>query len=588
MLRRRNLSVAVVLGLSLALRLWGIGFSGSTPRGRPDEEIWFIEALRFFNPAPLFRSLELGYPEGIVLVFHALLRVQERALTLLHGREVNLACLFAVRPLAVLLPPRLLSAAAGTAACLFTGLTVRRLAPAPDGAGAQDPVVAGRAAVALGALALGCNYLAGREAHFGGTDTLVALGVAAALYLLVRAVQEGPRFLLLAALVAGAGFGLKFSAAGLALPCLVAGVAATMRERAGVLRALGWALASVWAAAAGFALFSARALAHPELLWRSLLGQSDRYDPSGRALYLLDPSAVTPPGWWFHASVTLPAAFGVAGLLAALAGLWLAARRDLRAALVLASAAVGFFALIAPIRLLFVRYASPLCPALAVGVGVVLAWSLQRFGRAGAAVVCAVLLGPPLVRLVQLDLLLARPDTRDEASAYLIAHGGPVVSQGAYAEHVHALEPGALAACSAVLPESLRRAVPVLPADTRDWGALVAAGRAGWPELANEALWRKIGSHQDPLQARYVAQAVSLLECGRRGKPGSARPLDPRWFALEKTFSPGAPACGSYVDLFDSFFVPFSGFAGQERPGPEVLIFRNAAAADSASLPVGQ
>jgi hypothetical protein len=251
------------------------------------------------------------------------------------------------------------------------------------------------------------------------------------------------------------------------------------------------------------------------------------------------------------------------------------ARRDQSAALVVASAAFSFFVLIAPIRLLFVRYALPLCPALAVGVGVVLAWSLQRFGRAGAALCCAVLLGPPLVRLVQLDLLLARPDTRDEASAYLIAHGGPVVSQGAYAEHVHALEPGALAACSAALPEPLRRAVPVLPADTRDWGALVAAGRAGWPELANEALWRKIGSHQDPRQARYVAQAVALLECGRRGKTGRARPLDPRCFSLAKTFSPGAPACGSYVDLFDSFFVPFSSFAGQERPGPEVLIFRN-------------
>jgi hypothetical protein len=212
---------------------------------------------------------------------------------------------------------------------------------------------------------------------------------------------------------------------------------------------------------------------------------------------------------------------------------------------------------------------------LAVGVGVVLAWSLQRFGRASTALLCAALLGPPLVRLVQLDRLLARPDTRDEASEYLIAQGGPVVSQGAYAEHVHALEPGALAACSAALPGPLRRAVPVLPGDTRDWRALVAAGRAGWPELANEALWRKIGSHQDPRQARHVAQATALLECGRRGKAGSARPLDPRCFALEKTFSPGAPACGSYVDLFDSFFVPFSDFAGQERPGPEVLIFRN-------------
>jgi hypothetical protein len=40
-------------------------------------------------------------------------------------------------------------------------------------------------------------------------------------------------------------------------------------------------------------------------------------------------------------------------------------------------------------------------------------------------------------------------------------------------------------------------------------------------------------------------------------------------------FSPGTPLCSSVYDLFDQFYVPYAGFVGVERPGPQVTVYRN-------------
>jgi hypothetical protein len=40
--------LAAILAVGLGLRLWGIGFSASTPVGRPDEEFFAVGALHLF------------------------------------------------------------------------------------------------------------------------------------------------------------------------------------------------------------------------------------------------------------------------------------------------------------------------------------------------------------------------------------------------------------------------------------------------------------------------------------------------------------------------------------------------------------
>ncbi len=589
------LFTASALLLALALRLKGIEFASSTPRGRPDEEIFVTVALNYFAGLPPFSHLPEGWPEGFFFIIHLLERLEGFVLSSWTHVEVNLGCLFAERPLALLLAGRGFSAVMGVAACALTGLSARRLVPTEMRA----------AAPGLGALVLGCNYVAGRDGHFGVSDATLCALIALAVYLLIRALQESPRLWLVACAVAGAAFGIKYSAAGLIAPCATAGFFLVLRERKQGIEKLARSgitalILGPASALVGLFLLSPRSVLHPSELRASLLSHGFRYDTSGHSFEPFDVDAHTPAGWIFHSTVTLPLAFGLIGLALALFGLWLAFRRDREIGITLAVTVLAFFCEVAASRLLFVRYGSPMLPALAIGLTLSLAtvWSralqggpsaaspaLSEAGASpaiarsrvvacvGALALCLLALVPPAVRLVRFDHLLSQDDTRDVAAAWLLAQGptASVSSDGWIAEQVQAVEPGVLDACNRSLPTSLQAAVPKLSSDTRDWRGMVASGRQGWSRLANESQMSKYAT-----PSRFVAQARAVLPCKRLGRQGSARTLDPRCFRDEQVISPGFLSCDATIDPYDSFFAPLTDpLGGMSRGGPEIHIYRN-------------
>jgi hypothetical protein len=567
-------ALAGSLLLTLALRFWGLAFSATAPYARPDEELFIDTGFRYFDRIDPTERLKTGWPDGFFLITHWLQRLEAFALGLIWKPEINLGCLYAVNPVAVAVVPRAFSAVADSLACLFVGLIARRLAPA----GLK------RAALLFGVLALGCNYLAARDAHFAVSDSTLLLAITFALYAMVRALQGDPRWLIGAGAAAGAGFAIKYSAAGLVVPCLVAAVGCWSRAGGKKLPVLLWALAAIGAAVLAFLLLCPNSLTVPGVFWSGLLSHRERYDQNSVRAYLLDPSAELPPGWIFHFTVTLPAAFGVVGLLLALAGLVLTWRSDRWVAAALSASVVVFLLEVATVRVLFVRYAAPMLPALAVGLAVTLTQALSEARRrltewpamALTIAVALVALGPPLLRTAQFDHLLSQPDTRDLASQWLVAQGpdATVFTQGMFVE-LHALEAQALTACEPVVPPWLFRRTPVLPGHYKDWQAFVDGGPSNWIKIAWEAQGRYLhGFGPPPESARFATLSLGVLGCGRYARLEGS-PLDERCFVQEQVFSPGAPACGSYVDLFDSFYVPYSGFKGQERPGPEVRIYRN-------------
>src|SRR5207245_2580451 len=165
--------------------------------------------------------------------------------------------------------------------------------------------------------------------------------------------------------------------------------------------------------------------------------------------FLLDPAADIGPGWWFYATTVLPAAFGWFGLATSLCGVVMAVRRDRLAGSVLAIGAAAFFLPLVTLRAMFARYGSPLAMFLSIGLGVFLGAASTFFhsrargwtAMAASAAIVLAALGPPARRLVQLDRILTRADTRDLASAWLVGRGpdATFVSQGAYAR-IHGLE----------------------------------------------------------------------------------------------------------------------------------------------------
>jgi hypothetical protein len=186
-----------------------------------------------------------------------------------------------------------------------------------------------------------------------------------------------------------------------------------------------------------------------------------------------------------------------------------------------------------------------------------------------------VVFGSPVATAVKFDRLLASPDTRDLASRWVLEQpaGTTAVTEGWFAQ-VYLLSAPDVAACAPEVPRWLNPGVPAMPGGASRWPRVIASGDQGWAAIAHEATDGYIFRHGRREEADLVIGGYSLLPCGIRGRR-EVHPLDPVCWELARTFSPGTPTCESYVDMFDAFWVPFSGFQGYELPGPEIQIFRN-------------
>ena len=491
-------------------------------------------------------------------------------LRLLWGRPVHLACLYAVHPMAVQLWPRVFSALIDVGSCLLVGLTARRLARPEE----RDW------ALSLGILALGCNYLVVRNAHFGVSDSALLFTFCLALYGLVRAVMEGPAFLLLAGAAVGAGFGIKYSAAPWVVPCLV-GLWLCYTRFPDRRRTLFFGAWSVLSALLTFAVFSPNGLLHLGVFFGQRANHAGRYASEGHG-YLIDPGFAAPPGWKFYLSEGFPTAFGGVGFLLALVGVGVIWQRDRAVGLILSAAALCAFAPLINLQALFVRHAQPVIPPLAVGLGLLLAaaFAASRTRKSalwllGSTLLASVALGFPLRRIVEFDRLLSAPDTRDQASQWLLEHGGgPGVSQGWYNE-VHLLDAEGLEACRGQVPPWLWREVPTVTAAPNDWREWMRRGERGWGEIAHRAVDVGTWTIRAREGARYVVAGQGLLPCGRLARAGQDPPLRPPCFQLAASFSPGVSDCGGVMDVYDAMWVPYRGFGGQEFPGPRLEIYEN-------------
>jgi hypothetical protein len=550
--------------------LWGIDFSQTAPRARPDEETFIAEAFAYFRGDRGLEILRTGWPEGFFRLVHSLEWLEAVILRVLWGRPVHMACLYAVHPLAVQLWPRVFSALIDVGSCLLVGLTARRLARTEERAWA----------LSLGILALGCNYLVARDAHFGVSDATMLFTLCLALYALVRAVTERPEFLVLAGAAVGMGFGIKYAAVPWVVACLVA-FYVCLRRFPRPRRTLVIGLLSLLGAVFTFGWVSPNALPHFGVFFAELANHAGRYGADGRG-YRIDPEFAVPAGWRYYLGDILPTAFGGWGFVFSLVGVGLCWRRDRGVGLVLATAAFAAFTALVNLQALFARYAQPMIPPLAVGLGLCLATAcaaaVQRRSAPrmfGAALLVVLALGIPAARTVELDRLLSAPDTRDQASRWLLEHGGgPTVSQGWYTE-VHLLDPESLEACRGQVPPWLWREVPTTPACANDWKEWMHKGQGAWGQMAHHVVDVGRWSIRPREGARYVVAGQGLLTCGRFARNGRDLPLGPPCYQLVASFSPGIQDCHGSMDVFDAMWVPFRGFGGQRFPGPRLDIYEN-------------
>jgi hypothetical protein len=582
---RTRLLLGAILAVGLGLRLWGIAFAASTPVGRPDEDIFAVGALHMFGRP--YDRLDTGWPDGIFILCHAVLWLEHAWYRLRYGAGVNMGCLVAVNSIAAYLPIRVVSAVLGAATAWIVGRIAGELAPE-------------RADAPLWAAALyAVNYLVGRDGHFAVSDALLCFEISLALLFCARATTGHAWWLVAAAFWAGTAFSTKYSGVGLAFPCVAAAVEVVRRERAGAKVPV---VCAALAGLVGVLLWSPDIATHWSTFRAGFVGHLSRYG-----------AASTPAGATFYPRTVFPAAFGWPGFLLCLGGLVWCLRR--RSAVFLVVYVFMFCAcVLGPVHAIFVRYGSPVVPALAVAGGIAASLLCQRLSarlspRLAWAAVALIALAFPAARLVAFDRLLAGRDTRDLAQDWLIAQGPNqvVLTEGVYAQ-VHAVDASVVAVCKQELPRALWRPTPILLAPTRpqaaapgefQWSvnrrwlpvrlsnapALTGQGEAGWERIGFLGAERFVIWEYDQRAALTDLHSPSAPDFWSRaegpraigwvvGRSDRVQPIDRCWVPAA-SFSSGQQDAAAW-DTVDALLAPFENFGAMDRPGPQVSIYKNA------------
>jgi len=280
----------------------------------------------------------------------------------------------------------------------------------------------------LASLFLALNLLHIRDSHFITTDVPLTCLITLAVLFVLRYWREGrARDALWSGLFAGLAASMKYPGGLMLFPFVLAHVFRPLplgqprrRRLASRELALGVAAASVgFVAGTPYALLTPRAF---------VAGVTSELREVGSVQFGNEGDL---PGYLFHLVHSLPEGMGVPVLACSLIGLALALLGGAPRDLILLAFPVPYFLLIGSWSSRFERYALPLLPFLSLlaGLGLVAMarhvrerrWRLVQQWRPGVglALMACLLIAPELPRIGYFHALLARPDTRVLAAAWI-------------------------------------------------------------------------------------------------------------------------------------------------------------------------
>jgi hypothetical protein len=387
-------------------------------------------------------------------------------------------------------------------------------------------------------------FLHVRDSHFGVTDVTMTTLVLLALAALLRAHEEpSHRRFALAGLIAGLAVSTKYNAALLVVPALVSAWL-HRSDRGGRDSGLDWRL-PIFAAAMVLAFVAGTpyAVLDPVRFSRDVTGEAAHLS-AGHSVFL-------GVGWIYHAHVTLRYGMTLPLLLAGIAGaVLLAVLRPRQAALALAFP-VAYYVVAGRGHTVFARYMVPVVPFLCLSAGyltVSVARRLTRVLQAGAcapvaAMIALALASPSLLKAVQMDRVLSRPDTRGLAADWIAAHvpaGHAILLTGSMPGH----------------PDLWRGGVappwPIWRYDAARHGFITpSAFTTAWP--------RWIVVQESPLTAYSSVPPDIRAELAR--------------YDLRQSFVALSMSTPHVFDQQDALYLPLDGFARVARPGPNLYIY---------------
>jgi 4-amino-4-deoxy-L-arabinose transferase-like glycosyltransferase len=567
---RGRIRLLAIVALAAGLRLWGIDFGLPETRAKPDEHRIVDLALGFFSGD--YDPGSFQYPSLYLYALHALYLVYfalGRAFGLFTGAADFVAAAH-VGPTPFFLIARCLSAGLGAlTVAVLHGIVLR---------------LSDRRAADLSAFFLAVAYLHVRESHFGVTDVAMTFLVSCStLALLVWHERGALRAAAAAGALAGLAASTKYSGAMLIAPAALSALARAFRsEPAGDRWRVRWLVNA--ATDRGLLLFTGAlilaffagtpfALADLDTFLRDVRFEM-RHLEAGHA-------GIQIPGGTHHLFFSLRFGLGAPLLLAGLVGLVAALARDpLRAGLVFGFPLI-YFGVAARGSTAFARYMVPVVPFLCAAAGLLaadlLARGARRHARLGGALVASVLALalalPSLVRAIQLDRLLAREDSRGVASRWFHASlpAGSSVFQAAQRGTL------SLGPTQASLREKEQRArqrgeafrAAVAQAEIARRERALLHGYEEW--RLERRSGRFVGRRAGALP-QYVIVERSPLQFFS-APPANLDRMLASHFRLRREFVAGQPSKRNRYDPQEAFYLPYAGFAGIDRPGPDILLY---------------
>jgi 4-amino-4-deoxy-L-arabinose transferase-like glycosyltransferase len=531
--------LGLILLVAFAVRFWGISFGLPHTEARPDERA-IIDVTRSFlsgNFTPYF----FDYPWLYMWVLTALYLLYS-LWGIITGTFHSVAEFVASWPTAWIpffLINRSLAAVLGAVTVIPVFWIGRRLWDDATGL--------------LAAFFLALTFLHVRDSHFGTTDTMMTLFIVLSIAYLVEAEISGRRLhFALAGLMAGLAAATKYNALVLPISMVMSQALHASASPGGRLKAFvdkrmlgyGAALSVAFAIGVPFVVFDfARFRLSMEQLWDSMMKGVGSIAPDVN-------------GWAHHFGYSLRYGLGWPLLLAGLLGMIVVFARTPKRALVFFSFPLVYFLIAGSIRNLFFRYAIPIVPFLSLSAAVLvieIARALAGRASAGiarvafvsvAAVLAAVVVGPSAASIVQFDRLLSRTDNRVVVLRWFEMHvppGSSVVQSGSIYGY-------------AQFDRKLQYKVWVWDRGRRRFlvEGQTPEGRPDW-----------ILVQESPLPSETQAVIKDFLKEGYElATLFKAVDLD-RWHLY---------------DMQDAFFVPFAGFDGVNRPGPNFTLYKRAGA----------
>ena len=529
--RGRFAALVLILAVAAFLRYWGIAFGVPHHNARPDEPYIVLVALHMLRGDPnpqtfiyptLFMYVVAAFYGAYYAVGHLLGSIQS---------VQALRALWEQTPNSFLMTSRAIAAALGTATVLMVYLVGRQLFRYGVGI--------------VSALFLSLTYLHVSQSHFGLTDIPMTFMVLWAFLLICRVRDDdngGP--LKTAGFVAGLAASTKYNAVLIGLPMTLA-----VLFRGGSHQSESTTRRWVWPCVefgsfliAGFLVGTPFAILNAPKFIADLKYQSAVLK-EGHLFAVPDPAM-------YHVHITLWYGLGWPLLVSSLLGFAVLVRRDWRTALLVGAFPAAYYASISQSRAVFVRYADPLLPFLCLTAAVFVLWvgayllrGTSSRTRAAAIVGLSIaIIIPSAWKSVEFDRLVSRTDSRVLAGDWIQAN--IPTGQSLY---------------------------------------LTGMGVYAQPELPRD---RYRLCRFDPLNSDFTCDTsirelpdwilVSEypLEAYSPPPPPQLQDVLARKYEVAKTFVAYRRQAGDIFDRQDAFYLPFSGFSGVDRPGPNLVVYR--------------